>query len=381
MRVAVVKEARPAERRVALVPESVSRLTKAGLTVHVEPGAGAAAGFPDDAYADHGAEVSPQAVDSADVLLAVQPPTIDQVERLAPAGITISFLPTTQELELIRAVRDGGRTAMAMELIPRISRAQSMDALSSQALVAGYRCALVAAERLPRFFPMSITAAGNVPPASVLVIGAGVAGLQAIATARRLGAVVKAYDVRTAAAEEVRSVGAEFIDLDLPPLDGTAGYAREMSEERARVQRERLAPHVAAADVLITTAAVPGRPAPMVVTREAVAAMRHGSVVVDLAAEQGGNVEGSKPGREVTIGGALVWGGQNVPSQMPGQASQLYANNVTNLLLLMTSDGAVTLDFDDEIVAGCCVVHAGEVRHQSTRDLLASVQASAQEEV
>src|SRR5690606_9780735 len=252
---------------------------------------------------------------------------------------------------------------------------------SSQALVAGYRCALVAAERLPRFFPMSITAAGNVPPASVLVIGAGVAGLQAIATARRLGAVVKAYDVRTAAAEEVRSVGAEFIDLDLPPLDGAAGYAREMSEERGRIQRERLAPHVAAADAVITTASVPGRPAPIVVTREAVAAMRHGSVVVDLAAEQGGNVEGSVPGQEVTIGGALVWGGQNVPSQMPGQASQLYANNVTNLLVLMTSDGAVQLDFDDEIVAGCCVVHAGEVRHQPTRDLLASVQAPAQEEV
>ena len=375
MKVAVVRESLSDERRVALVPEAVPRLAKAGLTVSVEAGAGNAAGFPDDAYRAAGAEVDTDALDGAGVLVAVQPPTPEQVDRLAAGAVTVSFLPAARELPLIAAIRDGGRTALAMELVPRISRAQSMDALSSQALVAGYRCAIVAAERLPRFFPMSMTAAGNVPPARVLVVGAGVAGLQAIATARRLGAVVKAYDVRTAAAEEVRSVGADFVDLDLPALDGAAGYAREMDEERSRLQRERLAPHVAAADAVITTAAVPGRPAPTVISRAMVEAMRPGTVVVDLAAEQGGNVEGSQPGQEVMIGNALVWGGRNVPSQMPGQASQLYATNVTNLLSLMTADGTVRPDLDDEVVAGCCVVHAGQIRHQPTRELLAAKEA------
>lgn len=362
MKVAVVRETRAAERRVALTPDAVPRLTKAGLGVAVEPGAGAAAGFGDEAYAEAGAQVSATATEGADVLLSVQPPTVEQVNRLAPGAMTISFLPLEQERDLVAAVAGTGRTALAMELIPRISRAQSMDALSSQALVAGYRCALVAAERLPRFFPMSMTAAGTVPPAKVLVLGAGVAGLQAIATTRRLGAVVKAYDVRTAAAEEVRSVGAEFVDLDLPPLDGAAGYAREMTRDRSKLQQELLAPHVAEADALITTAAVPGRPAPLLVTRTMVEAMRHGSVVVDLAAESGGNVEGSEAGKEVAIGAATVWGGRNVPSQMPGQASRLYATNISNLLLLMTGDGRVVPDLEDEIVAGCCVVHAGENR-------------------
>jgi NAD(P) transhydrogenase subunit alpha len=370
MKVAVVRETRRGERRVALVPDVIRRLVEAGPAVHVVPGAGDAAGYSDEAYRESGAKVDEEAVDGADVLVAVQPPSADVLDRLGPDAITISFLPVAQELPLIEAMRDSGRTALAMELIPRIARAQSMDALSSQAMVAGYRCALVAAERLPRFFPMSMTAAGNVPPARVLVIGAGVAGLQAIATARRLGAVVKAYDVRTAAAEEVRSVGADFIDLALPALDGVAGYAREMTEERARLQQERLAPHVAAADALITTAAVPGRPAPLIVTREMIIAMEPGSVVVDLAAEQGGNVAGSVPGEEIVIGHVRVWGGHNVPSQMPAQASRLYANNIASLLLTMTADGAVRVDLADEIVAGCCVVHAGEVQHQPTRDLL-----------
>ncbi|HCU52498.1 MAG TPA: NAD(P)(+) transhydrogenase (Re/Si-specific) subunit alpha, partial [Micromonosporaceae bacterium] len=232
-----------------------------------------------------------------------------------------------------------------------------------------------AAEKLPRFFPMFMTAAGTVPPAKVVVLGAGVAGLQAIATARRLGAVVKAYDVRAAAAEEVRSVGAEFIELELPTLDGAAGYAREMTEERSRLQRELLAPHIADADALITTAAVPGRPAPLLVTKEMVAAMRPGSVVVDLAAEQGGNVEGAVPGAGVAVGGATVWGAQNLPSQMPGQASRLYAANISGLLLLMTTDGQVVPDLTDEIVAGCCVVHNGEVRFAPARELLEKMEA------
>ncbi len=370
MKIAVVAETRPGERRVALVPDLVSRLTDADLEVAVEPGAGVASGFTDDRYRDVGASVAADALRGAGVVLSVQPLAVHRVAELAPNAITVSFLPTGQELDLVRAVRDAGHTAFAMELVPRISRAQAMDALSSQAFVAGYRAALIAAERLPRFLPMSMTASGTIRPATVLVLGAGVAGLQAIATTRRLGAVVRAYDVRAAAAEEVRSLGAEFVHLELPTLDGTGGYAREMTEERSRLQRELLAPHVADADVLITTAAVPGRPAPMLVTGEMVAAMRPGSVVVDLAAESGGNVEGVKAGKEITVGDTLVWGGRDVPSQLPAQASQLYSANVVNLLLLMHSDGEPRPDFDDEIIAACCVTHAGEVRHAPTRTLL-----------
>lgn len=356
----------------ALVPGLVSRLTEVGLDVAVEPGAGKAAGFSDEDYRDAGATVATDALDGAGVALSVQPLAPSQARRLGQGAVTISFLPTAQELELVRVLREVGHTALAMELVPRISRAQAMDALSSQAFVAGYRAALVAAERLPRFLPLSMTASGTIPPAKVLVLGAGVAGLQAIATARRLGAVVRAYDVRAASAEEVRSLGAEFIELDLPTLEGAGGYAREMTEDRSALQRELLAPHVADADVLITTAAVPGRTAPLLVTEQMVAAMRPGSVVVDLAAESGGNVEGARPGEEITIGGASVWGGLNVPSQLPAQASQLYGTNVVNLLLLLHSDGEFVPDFDDEIIAGACVTHAGEVRHGPTRELLES---------
>jgi NAD(P) transhydrogenase subunit alpha len=370
VKIAVLGETRPGERRVALVPGLVSRLTDVGQQVAVEPGAGKAAGFTDEDYREAGATVATDALDGAGVALSVQPLAPSQARRLAAGAITISFLPTAQELDLVRVLREAGHTALAMELVPRISRAQSMDALSSQAFVAGYRAVLVAAERLPRFLPLSMTASGTIPPAKVLVLGAGVAGLQAIATARRLGAVVRAYDVRAASAEEVRSLGAEFVELDLPTLEGAGGYAREMTEERSARQRELLAPHVADADVLITTAAVPGRKAPMLVTERMVAGMRPGSVVVDLAAESGGNVEGARPGEEITIGGASVWGGLNVPSQLPAQASQLYGTNVVNLLLLMHSDGGFTPNFDDEIVAGACVTHAREVRHPPTRELL-----------
>jgi NAD(P) transhydrogenase subunit alpha len=374
VQVAVPRETRPHERRVALVPGALGRLIEAGVGIRVEPGAGAAAGYPDQAYAESGAIVTDQAVDGAQLLVGVQPPTPEQVKRLAEGGVTISFLPTGQELPLVRTLREAGRTAFAMELVPRISRAQAMDALSSQAMVAGYRAALIAAERLPRFLPLLMTAAGTVPPARVLVLGAGVAGLQAIATVRRLGALVTAYDVRTAAAEEVRSVGADFVELDLPPLEGTGGYAREATEQRAARQRELLAPHVAAADALITTAAVPGRPAPLLVTEEMVAAMKPGSVVVDLAAESGGNVAGSRPGEEIEIGQVRVYGARNLPSQLPGQASLLYATNVANLLRLLVADGvvdgALAPDLSDAVLAGCCVTHAGQVRHAPTRALL-----------
>jgi H+-translocating NAD(P) transhydrogenase subunit alpha len=368
--VAVLRETVPGEHRVALVPELVSRLTDAGLDVVIEPGAGDHAGYRDGDYRATGATVADEALNSANVVLSVLSPSRAQLAKLGSGIVTISFLPAAQQLGLVRELRDGGCTAFAMELVPRISRAQSMDALSSQALVAGYRAALVAAERLPRFFPLSMTAAGTVPPARVLVLGAGVAGLQAIATTRRLGAVVAAYDVRSAAAEEVRSVGAEFVELELPTLEAAGGYAREMGEERARRQRELLTPHVAAADVVITTAAVPGRKAPVLVTRDMVEEMRPGSVVVDLAAEQGGNVDCSRAGEEITVGEVLVWGGRNVASQIPAQASRLYSTNVVNLLLLMVRDGTVVPDLTDEVLAGCCVTHAGEVRHEATRDLL-----------
>jgi H+-translocating NAD(P) transhydrogenase subunit alpha len=369
VKIAVVRETRPAERRVALVPEQVVKLIQLGYEVAVEPAAGERALYSDDAYREAGAEVAWGADHAATVVVSVQPLERERLQRLHAGTALISFLPTNPP-DVVRSAALAKLTAFAMELIPRISRAQSMDALSSQALVAGYRAAIVAAERLPRFFPLSMTAAGTVPPAQVVVLGAGVAGLQAIATTRRLGAVVKAYDVRTAAAEEIASMGAQPIELELGSLEGSGGYAREMTPERAQLQRDLLAPYVAAADVLITTAAVPGRTAPVLVSRQMVEQMKPGSVVIDLASESGGNVEGSVAGTELTIGNALVWGGANVPSQMAGPASRLYGQNIANLITLMTRNGSFDPDFDDEIVAGCCVTHDGVVLHEPTRELL-----------
>jgi NAD(P) transhydrogenase subunit alpha len=375
VKIAVAKETRDGEARVALVPELVGKLTALGYDIAVEPDAGAGALLDDDEYVAAGATVSSDALESADVVVSVQPPDPTTVRRLAAGTATVSFLPVGQSRDLVAELRDCRITSFAMELVPRISRAQSMDALSSQALVAGYRCAIVAAGLLRRFFPLNMTAAGTVPPAEVVVLGAGVAGLQAIATAKRLGAVVKAYDVRAAAAEEIRSMGAQSIDLDLETLEGAGGYAREMTEDRAARQRELLTPYIANADALITTAAVPGRQAPLLVTSSMVEQMKPGSVVVDLAAETGGNVEGSQPGEVVRIGNAQVWGGANVPSQMPGPASRLYAQNVVNLLTLMTHEGAFAPDFEDEIVAGSCVTHDGRIWHEPTRELLEGVKA------
>jgi len=372
VKIAAARETREGEARVAMVPELVGKLTTLGWEVVIEPDAGRHALIADEEYVEAGATVEEGALASADVVVSVQPLPTATIRTLRSGTATISFLPTRQEEATVRDLRDCGVTSFAMELVPRISRAQSMDALSSQALVAGYRCAIVAAGMLRRFFPLNMTAAGTVPPADIVVLGAGVAGLQAIATAKRLGAVVKAYDVRAAAAEEIRSMGAQSIDLELETLEGAGGYAREMTEDRAARQRELLTPYIAAADALITTAAVPGREAPMLVTREMVEQMKPGSVVVDLAAESGGNVEGSEPGEVVRIGNAQVWGGQNVPSQMPGPASRLYAQNVVNLVTLMTrtsEEGASSFapDFDDEIVAGACVTHEGAIRHEPTR--------------
>jgi NAD(P) transhydrogenase subunit alpha len=304
---------------------------------------------------------------------------------LRRGAITIGLASPSTELETVAALRDAGTTSFSMELVPRISRAQSMDALTSQALVAGYRSTLEAAMRLPRFFPLFMTAAGTVPPARVLVLGAGVAGLQAIATAKRLGAKVFGYDVRPASADEVRSMGATFVDLDLEALEGTGGYAREMSEDRATRQRELLAPHVAEADVLITTAAVPGRAAPLLVTTDMLARMKPGSVVVDLAAESGGNVEGTVAGEDVAVrvsggGSVTLVGMKDAASTMPVDASRLYAKNVATFLLLMTTDGEVVPDFGDEVVAGTCLTHDGVVRHSPTAALLEPVAVASEEE-
>ena len=376
MKVSVPKELREGEKRVALVPDVISKLTKLGYEVAIESGAGVHAQASDDLYRSAGASVvNGDVLSSADVVLSVQPLTATQMSTLKKGAVTISFLSPTTSADSIDAAVSAGVTAFSLELVPRISRAQSMDALSSQALCAGYRAALVGAELSPRFFPLLMTAAGTVTPAQVLVLGAGVAGLQAIATARRLGAVVSAYDVRPASADEVRSMGATFIQLELEALEGAGGYAREMTEERAAKQRDLLTPYIAKSHVVITTAAVPGRAAPRLMTQEMVDAMEPGTIIVDLAAETGGNVEGSKPGEIVeTAGGVRIWGGKDVPSQLPFHASSLYARNVVNLLTLLTQgaaparddkaavDLAINLNFDDEIINGAAVTHAGARR-------------------
>ena len=367
MLVAVPKEIRDGEKRVALVPDIISKLTRLGLEVAIESGAGIAAQASDDAYRAAGAQVVVgDVLKSADVVLSVTALTPAQIATLKKGAITISFLSVANQRESIDAAVAAGVTAFSLELVPRISRAQSMDALTSQALCAGYRASLVGAELSPRFFPMLMTAAGTVTPAQVLVLGAGVAGLQAIATARRLGAVVSAYDVRPSSADEVKSMGATFIELELESLEGAGGYAREMTEERAAKQRELLTPYIAKSHVVITTAAVPGRTAPRLMTAAMVDAMEEGTVIVDLAAETGGNVEGSKPGEIVlTSKGVRIWGGKDVPSQLPFHASSLYSRNVVNLLTLLTkpaSEGvevALDLNFEDEIIDGSAVTHAG----------------------
>ena len=370
MRIAVAKEIRSGEARVALVPDIISKLTKAGLEVVIEAGAGVASGFQDSEFTAAGATVkSGNVISDADVVASVTALTPDQMKSLKKGALTISFLSPTTSVDSIEAAAAAGVTALSLELVPRISRAQSMDALTSQALCAGYRASLVAAELSPRFFPLLMTAAGTVTPAQVVVLGAGVAGLQAIATAKRLGAVVSAYDVRPSSADEVKSMGAKFITLELEALEGAGGYAREMTEERAAKQRELLTPYLAAADVVITTAAVPGRPAPRLVTGEMVSAMKSGAVIVDLAAETGGNVEGSKPGETVTTAnGVVLWGGKDVPSQLPYHASMLFSRNVVNLLLLMTKSvdgkptGDVIPDFSDEIIDAATLTHGGARR-------------------
>ena len=375
MKVGTPKESAPEERRVALVPDTATRLGAASLEVNVESGAGSAAFITDEDYEKAGAKIvatAPALLGEADAVLKVQAPSVAEVGLLKKDAVLISFLQPATQGEIVRALARRGITAFSLELVPRISRAQSMDALSSQASAAGYKAVLMAAGRLGKFFPMMMTAAGTIPPARVLVMGAGVAGLQAIATARRLGAVVSAYDVRPAVKEEVQSLGATFVELALEAQVGEGGYAKEQSEEFLRKQRELIGEHVARSDVVITTAAVPGRRAPLLVTGEMVKGMRPGSVIVDLAAETGGNVELTKAGEDVEVGGVTIIGTRNVPSTMPLHASQLYARNVANLLLHLVKDGAIVLDFEDEITKGCCVTHGGEIVNERAKQMVSA---------
>jgi proton-translocating NAD(P)+ transhydrogenase subunit alpha len=356
MRVAVPKETAPGERRVALVPETVSKLRAAGFEVRIERGAGLAAGFPDEDYAAAGAELADTGslLPSADALVGVSRPSDEVIASLTEGTVVIGFLdPLTDEG--IARLRERGAVAFAMESIPRVSRAQSMDALSSQATVAGYKAVLLAADRVPRLFPMLMTAAGTIAPVRALVIGAGVAGLQAIATARRLGAVVSAFDVRPAVAEQVESLGAAFLDLGVRAEETAGGYASELAPEQQAQQQSALEERIPDFDVVITTAAVPGRPAPKLIPTSAVERMRPGSVIVDLAAETGGNCEVTVPGEIVEHEGVTVIGTRNLPSTMAFDASQLYSRNVGALLLHLAPEGELTLDWDDEITSGACV--------------------------
>jgi H+-translocating NAD(P) transhydrogenase subunit alpha len=369
---AVPAETRPGEHRVAMVPAIAERLIGAGWEVTVQSGAGTGAAFPDDAYTAAGARVLPDAaalLSGAEVVLSVNPLDPQQA-GLAPKGATtLSFFQPVQNLEGLRALAAGQATVFSFDFVPRISRAQSMDALSSQATVSGYRSGLLAALHLAKFFPMFMTAAGTVPPAKVLVMGVGVAGLQAIATARRLGAVVRAYDVRAAAKEEAESLGATFVDLGIS-AEGTGGYARELSPEELARQQAALGEVVAASDVVITTAAVPGRTAPVLVTTDMVRAMAPGAVVIDLAADNGGNCEATEPGREVVVEGTTVVGVSNPPAAMGTHASLLYARNASNLLALIGRDGKVDPDWEDEIVIGCCLLRSGEAAAQAAAEAL-----------
>jgi NAD(P) transhydrogenase subunit alpha len=353
MRVGVARETAPGERRVALVPETVAKLAAAGFEIVVEPGAGAAASFPDEAYGEAGASLG--AAWEADALVKVRKPDETESGRLRNGQVLIGFLDPLGDPETVRRLADSGVVAFAMESIPRITRAQAMDALSSQATVGGYKAALLAAETLPRFFPMLITAAGTVPPAKVLVIGAGVAGLQALATARRLGAVVTGFDVRPVVREQIESLGANWLDLGVTGGEAEGGYARELTAEEMQAQQQALEGRIAEFDAVITTAAVPGRPAPKIIPAAAVEAMRPGSVIVDLAAETGGNCELTEPGEIVERAGVTLVGLTNLPSTMPYHASMLYSRNVQALLLHLAPEGELTLDWSDEITSGACV--------------------------
>jgi len=379
MQVFVPAETREGERRVAITPEAAQKLIKLGLSVSVEAAAGEKSGHHDDEYKTVGADIVATtgiagALSSADVIATVRPLETDNIAKLKASAVTVSFLSPTNDSDRISALAAQKVTSLSFDVLPRISRAQSMDALTSQALCAGYRTVLIAAERAPKFFPMLMTAAGTIPPAKVLVLGAGVAGLQAMATARRLGAIVSAYDVRASSADEVKSMGATFLDLGLDEVEGAGGYAREMTPERAKAQQDALKKFISESDVVITTAAVPGRKAPTLITADMMNAMKPGAIIVDLAAESGGNVEGSVAGKDVELnvpgGHITLIGCKDLASQLSVHASKLFAQNVVSLLTLMTKEGVVTPDETDEVVQVSAIVFNGEIRNAMARETL-----------
>jgi NAD(P) transhydrogenase subunit alpha len=370
MRIGVVRETTPGERRVALVPETVGRLAKSGNEVVVERGAGEASSFPDRMYTDAGGTIGDAW--SADLVLKVAKPSDEELARIREGAVLIAFLQPLTNHALVRELARRRVTALSMDAIPRITRAQPMDALSSQATVAGYKAVLLAAAALPKFFPMLTTAAGTIAPAKAFVIGAGVAGLQAIATARRLGAVVEAFDTRPVVKEQVQSLGAKFLEVDLGETgEGAGGYAKELSEEAHRKEVELLAKAVKENDIIITTAAIPGRPAPKLITADMVRSMKPGSVIVDLAAETGGNTELTQAGKVIDVDGVRIDGTTNLPSTMPYHASQMYSRNIQSLLgLMITKEGKLNLDMNDDVIKGTVITKDGEVVHEQTKKVL-----------
>jgi NAD(P) transhydrogenase subunit alpha len=374
MKIGVPKEIIAGERRVALVPKEVAKLVDAGFEVQIEAGAGASSFFGDGAYKEAGASIvdGAKAAYEADVVFKVRKPEPSELDLLKAGSMLVGFLEPLTSPELMTKLAERKVTAVALETVPRISRAQKMDALSSQANIAGYKAALIAANSLPKFFPMSMTAAGMIPPAKALILGVGVAGLQAIATCRRLGASVEAYDIRPATKEEVKSLGAKFIEITLEEeeLEDAGGYGKEVSDASAQKQKEVLAEHTKAADIVITTAAVPGRKAPVLVEEDAVKGMKEGSVIVDLAAETGGNCTLTEAGKTVVKHGVIIHGPADLVSEMPVDASSLYARNVTALFDEFVKDGELNVDFEDEVIAGSCITHNGEVVNERVKALL-----------
>ena len=371
--IAVPKEQAPGEQRVATVPEVVQKLTKSGYEVRIEHDAGTGASYPDDLFIAAGAKIASgpaELFNGARIVLRVQPPTVADVDKLAEGTIVIGFMNPASNLEAIVRMLDRKVTAFALEFVPRITRAQSMDALSSQATAGGYVAAILGAGNCPKFLPMLTTAAGTIRPATVLILGAGVAGLMAIATVKRLGALVEAYDVRRAAGEQVRSLGAKFLELEIN-AEGQGGYARELTSEEKEKEQLMVSAAVARADIVITTAAIPGRKAPVLITRDTVATMRPGAVIIDMAAESGGNCELTQAGKTIWEHGILIIGPQNLPARIPYHASQMYAKNLQSFLaLLVDNDRMIVKEFTDEILIASLLVHAGEVRHKPTRDLM-----------
>lgn len=368
--IGIIKETAEGERRVATVPDVVKKLTAQGAEFVIEAGAGAAAYFRDEDFAGVNIAASAQEVLSkANVVLMVRPPSAEQINALQPGAVVLGFMQPYQDADRVKLLAERNITSFSAELIPRISRAQSMDALSSQAAVAGYVCVLLAAEACPKFFPMMTYAAGTLRPAQVLVIGAGVAGLQAIATAKRLGAIVTAYDVRPETKEQIESLGAKFVDTGVSAA-GSGGYARELTDDEKQQQATKLAKAVAQVDALITTAAIPGKRAPVIITEAMVQGMKPGAVVVDMAAESGGNVAGTVAGQNVQCGGALLIGPTNIPSRMALHASEMYAKNLFNFLSPFIKDGNLAIDWADEIIAGSMLTHEGQVRHEGVKKVL-----------